>query len=72
MRASGVRSLAVTCFNCHHQAVINVDGYPGHMLVPDFGSRIVCTRCGMAGADVRPNWKEKAERPSLTGTRWRN
>jgi hypothetical protein len=58
MRANGVRSLAVTCFNCNHQAIINVDGYPDRMPVPDFGGRLMCTRCGTVGADVRPNWRE--------------
>ena len=27
MRASGVRSLAVTCELCHHEAVMNVDPF---------------------------------------------
>ena len=26
--------------------------------VPAFSPRIVCTRCGMIGADARPNWSE--------------
>jgi hypothetical protein len=59
MRANGVRSLAVTCFNCYHQAVINVDGYPDHVPVPDFEGRLKCTRCGTVGADIRPNWNEQ-------------
>jgi hypothetical protein len=33
---------------------------------------MVCTSCGIIGADARPNWREQAERPSLTGTQWRN
>jgi hypothetical protein len=28
------------------------------VLVPWFGLRMVCTRCGITGADARPNWKE--------------
>jgi len=28
----------------------------------------VCTKCGMIGAHVRPNWSERAERESLTGS----
>jgi hypothetical protein len=28
-------------------------------LVRDFGPRMVCTKCGMVGADARPNWKER-------------
>jgi hypothetical protein len=26
--------------------------------VPAFGPRMVCTRCGIIGADARPNWRE--------------
>ena len=35
--------------------------------MPSFGPRMVCTRCGIIGADVRPNWREQAERPSPHG-----
>jgi hypothetical protein len=35
--------------------ILNVDQYPGDLLVREFGSRMVCTKCGMVGADVRPN-----------------
>jgi hypothetical protein len=44
---------------------------PDDVLVPRFGPRMVCTRCGIIGADARPNWKEKIERESLTGVQWR-
>jgi hypothetical protein len=27
---------------------------------------MVCTKCGMVGADVRPNWKEQPPRETLT------
>jgi len=39
--------------------------------VPAFGPRMVCTSCGTVGADVRPNWQERAGRESLTGVPWR-
>jgi hypothetical protein len=40
---------------------------------PSFGPpRIVCTKCGTIGADVRPNWKEQPQRESLTGKQWRS
>jgi hypothetical protein len=26
--------------------------------------------CGIVGADVRPNWLEQPERPSMTGAQW--
>jgi hypothetical protein len=59
MRENGVRTLAVTCPKCQHERIINADKWSGHMLVPSFGSRMVCTKCGAVGADVRPNWRER-------------
>jgi hypothetical protein len=46
-------------FGCRHEVFLNVDQYPGHLLVREFGPRMVCTKRGMVGADVRPNWKER-------------
>jgi hypothetical protein len=46
------RSLDVMCFGCRHEVIINVDDYPGDLLVKDFGPRTVCTKCAMVGADV--------------------
>jgi hypothetical protein len=59
MRANGVRSLAVSCHKCHHETVINADQWSDDVPVPTFGPRMVCTRCGIIGADVRPNWRER-------------
>ena len=70
MRALGVRSLAVSCMLCRHEAVMSADPYPDRVPMPRFGPRMVCTRCGIIGADARPNWREQAERPSLTGAQW--
>jgi hypothetical protein len=70
MRSLGVRSLAVSCPNCRREAVLNVDAYPDHETVPSFTRRMLCTRCGTIGADARPSWREKPERPSLTGAQW--
>jgi hypothetical protein len=33
--------------------------WPDHVPVPTFGPRMVCTSCGIIGADVRPNWRER-------------
>jgi hypothetical protein len=32
---------------------------PGDLTVPSLGPKMACTKCGMIGADVRPNWKER-------------
>jgi hypothetical protein len=67
MRAQGVRSLWVVCELCHHEAVLNVDGYGDAVPVPAFG---VCTSCGVIGAHARPNWQERRTQESLTGKQW--
>ena len=68
MRANGVRALDVSCWQCHHRTI---NPWPDHVPVPTFGPRMVCTRCGIIGADVRPNWQEQPPRESLTGVQWR-
>ena len=60
LRENGVRSLAVQCHQCGHEVVLNVDHLPGDLTVPSFGPKMVCTKCGTIGADVRPNWRERA------------
>jgi hypothetical protein len=52
MRANGVRSLAVTCQLCHHEAAMSVDGVDDRIPVPVFGPRMVSTSCAIVGADV--------------------
>jgi hypothetical protein len=56
MRAQGVRSLSVSCWNCHHDAVLSADPWLDEVSVPSFGPRMMYTRCGTIGADARPNW----------------
>ena len=68
--AQGVRSLSVSCWFCHHGGVLAVDRWPDDVPVPSFGPRLVCTGCGIVGADARPNWTERPSLPSLTGTQW--
>jgi hypothetical protein len=59
MRQNGARSLAVQCHQCRHEVIMNVDHLAGDVTVPSFGPRMVCTKCGTIGADVRPNWDER-------------
>jgi hypothetical protein len=72
MRANGVRSLDVCCWQCHHRAILSADPWSNYVPVPSFGPRMVCTRCGIIGADARPNWREQPARLSAAGTApWR-
>jgi hypothetical protein len=69
-KTCGVRSLSVSCWLCHHGAVLAVDRWADEVPVPSFGPRMVCTGCGIVGADARPDWTERPARASLTGTQW--
>ena len=66
MRANGVRRLDVSCWNCHHSAVLDVDGYGDDKPVPSFGPRLICTRCGTIGCDARPHWLDQGRRMRST------
>jgi hypothetical protein len=63
-------SLTVSCHLCHHEAIISAAAWPDDVPVPVFGPRMVCTKCGIVGADARPNWQEQPARDSLSGVRW--
>jgi hypothetical protein len=71
MCANGVRSLDVSCWQCHHRAILNADTWSDDVPVPTFGPRMVCTRCEIIGTDVRPSWHAQPPRESLTGAQWR-
>jgi hypothetical protein len=72
IRSHGVRRLLIYCSTglCHHSAVINADRWPDETVLLDLDRRAVCTKCGMIGADVRPNWSERPPPESLTRTQW--
>ena len=36
-RGNGVRSLDVSCWNCHHRAIMSADPCPDDVPVPTFG-----------------------------------
>ena len=57
-RLMGVRSLAVTCEVCHHEAVLSADGWGDAVLLRALRPRMVCIVCGIVGADARPNRRE--------------
>jgi hypothetical protein len=54
---------------CHHHVVINADRWPDETVLLNMCRKTVCTKCGVIGVDVRPNWDERPG--SLTGTQWR-
>ena len=54
----GVRDVLVHCLNhrCHHSATLNVDFLPDGTVLKALEPRMVCTNCGIVGAEVRPDW----------------
>jgi hypothetical protein len=75
MRRLGVQRLVACCLNpsCRHEGLIDVSKHADDIEGPSFARNVVCAKCGARGRhiDVRPNWKERPERPSLTGKGWR-
>jgi hypothetical protein len=71
MRANGIHLLAVSCWQCHHVAIVSDERWPDNTPVPWFGPRMACSRCGIIGADALPNWQEQPPRETLTGVQWR-
>lgn len=58
MRALGCRRLLIYCSTglCHHSAIVEADHWGDQTAIRELCSKAVCTRCGMIGADVRPDW----------------
>ncbi len=58
IRSHGCRDLLVYCssIDCSHSAIMHADHLPDDTLIRPLGARMVCTSCGHAGADVRPDW----------------
>jgi hypothetical protein len=71
MRANGVRSLDVSCWQCHHRAILSADPWSDDVPVRTSGPRMVCTNCGIIGAEARPNWQEQPPRETLIGVQSR-
>jgi hypothetical protein len=70
MRSNRVRSLDVSCWQCHHRAILSAHPWLDSVLVPTFGP-MLCTKCGPIGADARPNRQAQPARETLTGVQWR-
>jgi hypothetical protein len=64
IRALGCRELLIYCDSggCHHSAKLNADSLPDETIVRSLRSRMVCTKCGLVGAEVRPEWSPHTNR----------
>jgi hypothetical protein len=66
IRSHGCRDLLVYCASiwCNHSTKLNGDWLPDNAVLLTLDARMVCTRCGLIGADVRPDWSpHTAHRP---------
>jgi hypothetical protein len=63
IRSHGCRDLLVYCESifCNHSATLNADGLPEDTVLLTLDPRMVCTKCGLIGADVRPDWSPHAD-----------
>jgi hypothetical protein len=55
MRELGVRSFHVSCWNCHHQAVLSAVAGRMTSRCMRLGPAWSAPDCGIVGADARPN-----------------
>jgi hypothetical protein len=67
IRGHGCRNLVVYCHSlwCNHSAVINADWLPDETPVRSLSPRMVCTACGLIGAEVRPDWSPHTNKKPL-------
>jgi hypothetical protein len=68
MRSHGVRHAMIYCGNaprCWHSGRMNVDAWPDETIFAEIEMRLVCTRCGLIGAQARPDWSEVPPGPPL-------
>jgi hypothetical protein len=58
IRGHGCHALLVYCESrwCNHSAKLNADWLPDDIPLWALCPRMVCTACGLIGADVRPDW----------------
>jgi hypothetical protein len=58
IRGHGCRRLLVYCVStwCNHRANLDADWLPDETVIRALCPRMVCTACGLIGAEVRPDW----------------
>jgi hypothetical protein len=64
IRGHAVTRLLVYCESiwCNHSATLNADWLPDDTILLALDRRMVCTACGLIGADVRPDWSQHPNR----------
>jgi hypothetical protein len=67
IRGHGCRDLLVYCGSGrrHHSATLKGDDFPDDLPMRSLFGWMVCTVCGMIGADVRPNWSPHVNKPHV-------
>jgi hypothetical protein len=55
----------VTLGHIRGSATMNADWLPDETPVRSLCLRMVCTRCGLIGADVRPDWSPHVNKPRI-------
>jgi hypothetical protein len=58
-RDHGIRTFTVHCLNgvrCWNKATLTFDDLSDDTVAKTLDARMVCTECGLIGADVRPDW----------------
>jgi hypothetical protein len=60
IRGHGCRGVLVYCESmwCNHSARLEPDWLPDETVLVALCPRMVCTGCGLIGADVRPDWSQ--------------
>ena len=58
IRGHGCGDSLIYCdsIHCSHSATMNADRMPNETVIRALGPKMVCTKCGHVGADVRPDW----------------
>ena len=50
---------------CNHRAKLNADWLPDDAVLLALERRMVCTECGLIGADIRPDWSPHTGGPGI-------
>jgi hypothetical protein len=64
-RCHGVWTIRIYCGNrvrCWHSAIMHVDFLADEVVLKSLEPRMVCTQCGLVGADVRPDFADPSPR----------